>query len=166
MRVYIKEVSCSGKRISEYIARTSSFTIRGDFFLIKRVPLYKKGKGRAKSSDEEELDYTFIVGSIASFKTGFFDGVPKEDRFVAFVDPSTYPSSPAWMLRNYLVLMRQAWGLTDVQVLCYRDIHALVAFSGTILAGPAPELLRTNARRYAAEAKLAARCTTRWRWSA
>ncbi len=33
----------------------------------------------------------------------------------------------------------------------------VTTFSGTILAGPAPELLRTNARRYAAEARLAAR---------
>jgi ubiquitin-like modifier-activating enzyme ATG7 len=99
------------------------------FFLIKRVPLPpKKGKAKSKLTtdgpDEEELDFMFTVGSIASFKSGFFDGVKKEDRFVAFVDPSTYPSSPAWMLRNYLVLMRQAWGLTEVQVLCYRDIHS------------------------------------------
>jgi ubiquitin-like modifier-activating enzyme ATG7 len=117
--------------------RTWRYTVdsrQHGFFLLKRVPLEpKKGKGKAKAtrsdhgpgfSDEEELDFTFVVGSIASFKSGFFDGIKKEDRFVAFVDPSTYPSSPAWMLRNYLVLMRQAWELTEVQVLCYRDIHS------------------------------------------
>jgi ubiquitin-like modifier-activating enzyme ATG7 len=111
--------------------RTWRYTVdsrQHGFFLLKRVALPYKGKGKSKAvpgeSTEEQLDFMFVVGSIASFKTGFFDGIKKQDRFVAFVDPSTYPSSPAWMLRNYLVLMRQAWELTEVQVLCYRDIHS------------------------------------------
>ncbi|GAB7347646.1 hypothetical protein MBLNU459_g4514t1 [Dothideomycetes sp. NU459] len=71
----------------------------------------------------EELDYTWGVGALASYENGFFNNVEPEDRFVCFVDPSTYPTNPGWMLRNLLVLARQRWNLDDLQVLCYRDTH-------------------------------------------
>lgn len=55
---------------------------------------------------------------------GFFDGVPEEDRYVAFADPSTYKDGPGWPLRNLLVLIRQRFRLNKVKVLCYRDTWA------------------------------------------
>ncbi|KAK2624944.1 hypothetical protein QTJ16_005313 [Diplocarpon rosae] len=80
------------------------------FFLAKRIC--------------DELGYRWAVGSLRKFESGFFDGVPKEDQFVAFVDPSTYPENPGWMLRNLLVLIKRRFKLNKVQVLCYRDIHS------------------------------------------
>jgi ubiquitin-like modifier-activating enzyme ATG7 len=105
------------------------------FFLARRNRIIATTTGEPGSSDApdrcEDSDdpnpsaqgFNWSVGSIASFKTGFFDGIAKEDRFIAFVDPSTYPTNPGWMLRNYLVLIRQLWGLDDVKILCYRDTH-------------------------------------------
>ena len=71
-----------------------------------------------------DLGYDWIVGSLASFGEGFFEGTEAEDRFVCFADPSTYESYPGWMLRNLLVLVSRKWKLRQVQILCYRDIQA------------------------------------------
>ncbi|KAL5322086.1 hypothetical protein ACEPPN_010055 [Leptodophora sp. 'Broadleaf-Isolate-01'] len=72
----------------------------------------------------DELEYKWVVGSLRKFESGFFDGIPLEDQFVAFVDPSTYPENPGWMLRNLLVLIKRRFKLNKVQILCYRDIHS------------------------------------------
>ncbi|KAL8923802.1 MAG: hypothetical protein Q9172_002983 [Xanthocarpia lactea] len=106
------------------------------FFLAKRV--------RKLSSDEADdgasgnrpqsrattpeastynLDYYWVVGSLAKYEAGFFDGVEPIDQFICFADPSTYKEYPGWMLRNLLVLIDQRWGLNKVQILCYRDIQ-------------------------------------------
>ncbi|KAL8953528.1 MAG: hypothetical protein Q9222_000632 [Ikaeria aurantiellina] len=69
-----------------------------------------------------DLGYTWVVGSLASYEAGFFDGANIEDRFVCFADPSTYADYPGWMLRNLLLLVRKRWALDEIQVLCYRDI--------------------------------------------
>ncbi|KAI9762554.1 MAG: Autophagy protein 7 [Chaenotheca gracillima] len=69
----------------------------------------------------QHLGYTWEISSLSSYETGFFDDVDVEDRLVAFVDPSTYPHNPGWMLRNLLVLVKQKWRLDKIQVLCYRD---------------------------------------------
>ena len=71
-----------------------------------------------------DLGYDWIVGSLAGFGEGFFEGTEAEDRFVCFADPSTYESYPGWMLRNLLVLVSRKWKLRQVQILCYRDIQA------------------------------------------
>ena len=71
-----------------------------------------------------KLGFTWEVASIADFESGFLQGTDEDDRFIAFVDPSTYPSNPGWMLRNLLVLARQRWKLDHVQMLCYRDIQS------------------------------------------
>ena len=68
--------------------------------------------------------FTWVIESLTDFENGFFDGIPQEDRYVCFTDPSTYPEYPGWMLRNLLVLIRRRWKLEKVQVLCYRDVHA------------------------------------------
>ena len=103
------------------------------FFLAKRVRVSwntrgdDHGSGRPhtpKSPKSEETGLKWHIGSISSFKNGFFDGVAKADQYIAFADPSNYPDNPCWMLRNYLVLVRQLWHLNDVQILCYRDTHA------------------------------------------
>lgn len=99
------------------------------FFLAKRTR-----KPRAEELHNhrphtpERLDhgvgYTWVIDSLASYETGFFDGVPVVDQLVCFADPSTYPSYPGWMLRNLLILIRTRWKLDKVQILCYRDIPA------------------------------------------
>ncbi|KAL7267373.1 Autophagy protein 7 [Rhizina undulata] len=63
------------------------------------------------------------VASLHEFERGFFDDTEEEDRYVAFVDPSTYEDHPGWCLRNLLVLVRKRWGWGKVKVLCYRDSH-------------------------------------------
>lgn len=64
------------------------------------------------------------VASLGEFERGFFgEGVDEEDRFVAFVDPSTFDEYPGWPLRNLLMLVRKRWGWRKVKVLCYRDVH-------------------------------------------
>ena len=55
---------------------------------------------------------------------GFFEGIAPNDQFIAFVDPSTYPENPGWMLRNLLVLIKRRFKLNKVQILCYRDIQS------------------------------------------
>lgn len=73
---------------------------------------------------ESELGYKWEVGSLRDFETGFFKDIPKEDQYISFVDPSTYPENPGWMLRNFLVLIRTRYKLNEANILCYRDIHA------------------------------------------
>ncbi|KAL8716012.1 MAG: hypothetical protein Q9220_000679 [cf. Caloplaca sp. 1 TL-2023] len=101
------------------------------FFLAKKIrtsdltqPGVDGSHTRALSPDSPlyDLGYTWVVGSLASYEAAFFDGVESKDRFVCFADPSTYADYPGWMLRNLLLLVRKRWGLTEVQVLCYRDI--------------------------------------------
>jgi ubiquitin-like modifier-activating enzyme ATG7 len=70
------------------------------------------------------LPYKWVIGSLRQFESGFFDRTEPEDQFVAFVDPSTYPDNPGWMLRNLLVLVRRRFKLNKVQILSYRDVHS------------------------------------------
>ncbi|PHH81041.1 hypothetical protein CDD80_4345 [Ophiocordyceps camponoti-rufipedis] len=91
------------------------------FFLAKKVP------GFESDSEDDILsrnDYIWKVDSLRRFEDGFFDGVPDEDCYVAFADPSTYPEGPGWPLRNLLVLIRQRFRLQRVNILCYRDTQA------------------------------------------
>lgn len=74
-------------------------------------------------TDDSNLGFYWEVGSLANYHDGFFDGIPPEDRYVCFADPSTYPTYPGWMLRNLLVLIRKRWQVQKVQILCYRDIQ-------------------------------------------
>lgn len=67
---------------------------------------------------------TWSISSLASYESGFFDGIQSEDRYVCFADPSNYTNAPGWMLRNLLVLVRQRWNLREVQILCYRDVQS------------------------------------------
>ncbi|KAL8848523.1 MAG: hypothetical protein Q9221_006451 [Calogaya cf. arnoldii] len=106
------------------------------FFLAKRVwklssdevPDRTSGeRPRSRATTPEaaihNLDYSWVVGSLAHYETGFFDHVEPIDQLVCFADPSTYKEYPGWMLRNLLVLVDQSWGLNKVQILCYRDIQ-------------------------------------------
>ncbi|WQF88915.1 Putative THIF-type NAD/FAD binding, ubiquitin-like modifier-activating enzyme Atg7 [Colletotrichum destructivum] len=97
--------------------------------------LAKKARGvdvsdldKDANSDLHDLNDTFgyvwEVANLGDFENGFFDDVAEEDRYVAFVDPSTYPENPSWPLRNLLWLIRQRFRLTKVQILCYRDIRS------------------------------------------
>ncbi|KAI9736810.1 MAG: Autophagy protein 7 [Claussenomyces sp. TS43310] len=110
------------------------------FFLAKKVPRHPeddavnnagesdgKGADRRHTLDDEvqdELDYEWQIGSLGGFERGFFKDVPKDNQYIAFVDPSTYPENPGWMLRNLLVLIRRRYKLDSANILCYRDIQA------------------------------------------
>ncbi|KAI4193613.1 MAG: hypothetical protein LQ350_008228 [Teloschistes chrysophthalmus] len=107
------------------------------FFLAKRVYQYNTTQGNINLEDERPqsrsttpeasrsgLDYYWVIGSLAKYEAGFFEGVDLANQFVCFADPSTYREYPGWMLRNLLVLISKRWCLEKVQVLCYRDIQS------------------------------------------
>ncbi|KAI1850775.1 hypothetical protein JX266_004057, partial [Neoarthrinium moseri] len=96
------------------------------FFLAKKVRGEEAEKLRSSLDmpADEDIGYKWEVGSLRDFETGFFSNIPDEDRYVAFVDPSNYEEHPAWPLRNLLVLVRQRFRLTKVQILCYRDVQS------------------------------------------
>jgi ubiquitin-like modifier-activating enzyme ATG7 len=91
------------------------------FFLVKKV---KSQQTASSDVSEDPLGFEWVIGSLLKFESGFFDNVDEKDRYVGFVDPSSYPEAPGWPLRNLLVLIRQRFHLTKVQILCYRDVHA------------------------------------------
>jgi ubiquitin-like modifier-activating enzyme ATG7 len=96
------------------------------FFLAKKVRS-SSGRGSRPTTPRtpaDELGYKWAIGSLRKFETGFFNGIQLEDQFVAFVDPSTYPDNPGWMLRNLLVLIKQRFKLNKVQILSYRDVQS------------------------------------------
>jgi ubiquitin-like modifier-activating enzyme ATG7 len=92
------------------------------FFLAKRIR--QPVQPREQDPQGDGLKYKWIIGSLRSFETGFFNGIDPTDQFISFVDPSTYPDNPGWMLRNLLVLIRQRFKLSKVQILCYRDVQS------------------------------------------
>lgn len=95
------------------------------FFLAKRVRGGEDSQSKNSfDSTTEDLGFRWDVAPLRSFEDGYFDGVPSEDKFVAFVDASNYPEHPSWPLRNLLVLIRQRFHLTKVNILCYRDSQA------------------------------------------
>lgn len=97
------------------------------FFLAKKIP---------RSHDDEEpttpgattpgdsLDFNWQIGSLGEYEKDFFKGVPEQDQFVSFADPSTYEDHPGWPLRNLLALVRNRWKINNLQVLSYRDVQA------------------------------------------
>ncbi|KAI4271245.1 MAG: hypothetical protein LQ337_006146 [Flavoplaca oasis] len=89
-----------------------------------RIPGEKsQSRAIAPEASVHDLGYSWVVGSLAQYMTGFFDHIEAKDQFICFADPSTYKEYPGWMLRNLLVLIDKSWGLNEVQVLCYRDIQ-------------------------------------------
>ncbi|KAF2967094.1 hypothetical protein GQX73_g6464 [Xylaria multiplex] len=94
------------------------------FFLAKKV----RGKRASTSLDppSEDIGYTWEVGSLRDFENGFFLGIPKEDRYVAFVDPSTYEEHPAWPLRNLLMLSRRHEARSIIIPLAMEPVDDLV----------------------------------------
>lgn len=97
------------------------------FFLAKRIPHISHEAGNEEPTTPGTpgtgLSYKWVIGSLRQFESGFFRGVDPENQFVAFVDPSTYPENPGWMLRNLLVLIKRRFKLNKVQILSYRDVH-------------------------------------------
>ena len=99
------------------------------FFLAKRtreskVEPYHDQRPRTPETPSHVIGFSWVIGPLGSYDTGFFDRIPPEDQFVCFADPSTYPTYPGWMLRNLLILIRFRWKLDKVQILCYRDVPA------------------------------------------
>ncbi|KAK3360129.1 hypothetical protein B0T25DRAFT_515500 [Lasiosphaeria hispida] len=93
------------------------------FFLAKKI----RGEGATGQHLDEplsEIGYRWEVGSLRDFETGFFNDAAEEDRYVSFVDPSSYPEYPSWPLRNLLILIRHRYKLREAQILCYRDTQS------------------------------------------
>ncbi|KOS22748.1 Ubiquitin-like modifier-activating enzyme atg7 [Escovopsis weberi] len=91
------------------------------FFLAKKVP-HRGTEDTDINDPANKLPYRWEVGSLRQFEKGFFKDVLKEDQYIAFVDPSTYEEGPSWPLRNLLVLIRQRFGLSKANILCFRDM--------------------------------------------
>lgn len=91
------------------------------FFLAKKTTQHSIPD--VKNDTEGAETPLWTIASLSAYEDGFFHGAPAENRFVCFVDPSTYPENPGWMLRNLLVLVQRRYKLDKVQVLCYRDTH-------------------------------------------
>lgn len=92
------------------------------FFLAKKVRTDLEKSPLDEFS--KDLGFRWVIGSLRDFETGFFHNVPTEDRFISFVDPSSYPEYPGWPLRNLLVLIRHRYQLHEAQILCFRETHA------------------------------------------
>lgn len=92
------------------------------FFLAKKV--HGQQPDTEESDVAHRLPYRWEVASLRQFEEGFFNGIPDEDRYVSFVDPSTHAEAPGWPLRNLLVLVRQRFRLNKIKALCYRDMWA------------------------------------------
>ncbi|KFA66998.1 hypothetical protein S40285_06253 [Stachybotrys chlorohalonatus IBT 40285] len=92
------------------------------FFLAKKIRGVEPDPQDPEST--QRLSFKWEVASLRRFEDGFFNNVPEEDRYVAFVDPSTHPEGPGWPLRNYLILIRHRFRLQKVKILCYRDVWA------------------------------------------
>ena len=111
-----------------YAADTRQF----GFFLAKKVKSQTQsgeegddlGEAPISPGREKVPTYSWVIGSISRFEQGFFRGVPEQDRYICFSDPSTYKAHPGWMLRNFLVLIRKKWNLKKLQVLCLRDTQS------------------------------------------
>ncbi|KAJ5312910.1 hypothetical protein PENANT_c049G10979 [Penicillium antarcticum] len=86
--------------------------------------LARKTKSNNGQGIENELGLNWQIASLSEYENGFFNDTAAKDRYVCFADPSNYEQAPGWMLRNLLVLVRQRWGLTQVQILRYRDVHS------------------------------------------
>lgn len=95
------------------------------FFLVKRTRGGEDSRSKNSfDSSAEDLGFRWEVGALRDFDDGFFEGVAEEDRFVSFVDSSSYTEHPSWPLRNLLVLVRQRFHFTKINILCYRDTQA------------------------------------------
>ncbi|KAL9611970.1 MAG: hypothetical protein Q9167_003410 [Letrouitia subvulpina] len=71
-----------------------------------------------------DIGFTWVIESLEGYENGFFDNANPEDNYVCFADPSNYNENPGWMLRNLLILVKRRWKLSNVQILCYREIQA------------------------------------------
>lgn len=86
------------------------------FFLLKKV-----------TPATEDAETVWAIGTLEEYERGFFKDVKDmaKDAYVCFADPSNFDEHPGWPLRNLLLLIRKRWGLKEVNIVGYRDIHAL-----------------------------------------
>ncbi|KAH7255515.1 uncharacterized protein BKA55DRAFT_725791 [Fusarium redolens] len=119
-RLNSKESTALADRVGTW--RYSIDTREHGFFLVKKVHVQEQDTDAADAA--QGLPFRWEVASLREFENGFFNHVAEEDRYFAFVDPSTYPEDPGWPLRNFLVLIRQRFRLTKAKVICYRDTQA------------------------------------------
>ncbi|CBQ69836.1 probable APG7-component of the autophagic system [Sporisorium reilianum SRZ2] len=59
-------------------------------------------------------------GRISTYAS-FFDGVPEQERYVGFMDPSGAAQTPGWPLRNLLAYLHARFGVEQAQVICWKD---------------------------------------------
>ncbi|RDW74745.1 putative autophagy ubiquitin-activating enzyme ApgG [Aspergillus mulundensis] len=118
-RLSIAESSALNESVQEW-ARGVNAQQRG-FFLARRV----------KAQDGHAVIWK--IAPLSSYEDGFFNNTEFADRFISFVDPSNFDEAPGWMLRNLLILVKRRWGLTETQVLRYRDGQSLRGSSRSIV---------------------------------
>lgn len=107
-----------------FLAKRRKITHGLDDFDDEPTDSYEEPHSAPQTPKAEELGFRWAAGSLSRYEEGFFNDADPEDCFVCFVDPSTYPQNPGWMLRNLLVLIRRRWRLARVQILSYRDTHS------------------------------------------
>ncbi|KAJ3101700.1 Autophagy protein 7 [Phlyctochytrium planicorne] len=79
----------------------------------------KKGFFLVKKSAAGEVS----VGDVSEWKS-FWQGVADQDRIVGFCDPGSLATNPGWPLRNFLVMLKKHFGISQIQVICYRETSA------------------------------------------
>lgn len=84
----------------------------------------QRGFFLARRHRGESTNCNWQIASLSQYEDGFFTGIAPENCYVCFADPSNYENAPGWMLRNLLVLVKRRWGLNEVQIIRYRDVHA------------------------------------------
>lgn len=98
--------------------------------------IHEQGEGRGFFLFKVSHGSDVQVARISTFST-FFDGVPENERYVGFVDPSGSPQTPGWPLRNLLAYLHVRFGVKQAQVICWRDEV------GSISAPISPKELRS-----------------------
>ncbi len=53
--------------------------------------------------------------------SSFFEGIPQNERYVGFIDPSGASQTPGWPLRNLLAYLHARFGVESAQVICWKD---------------------------------------------
>lgn len=99
------------------------------FFIAKKVHLEdsngkkKKKKKKNRTDDDDTSDFKWVVKDLSEYENDFFKDTAEVDQYFGFADPSTDPANPSWILRNYLVLIKERFKLDKVRILCYREVH-------------------------------------------
>jgi len=60
------------------------------------------------------------LGTLSEYES--FTSDDKNKTIIAFADPCVLPNNPGWLLRNLLILIKKKWKISEVTIMCYREI--------------------------------------------